>query len=322
MWLAICVSLSCCGSSDKSASQPGYELQTGFLVSAPGERIAVAEVGGVPIYEQCVAIQAQAHKLDRRAALDECIAFEVLAQAAQKRGLHLDPDVDAIRRTESVRQLLHHEIVAPMPSVEATDRSILEDAYREFRDRIYAPERREIFHLYAPFPKHREPRGTEGDAAAKKRAEELYAQLSQWRDLTPDEMLFIAQGIAGDEPLGPIDDKTDTFRREVFKVYLDQPNMPREFSHAAFDIPEVGMVSVPTRSDYGWHIILYLSRDPARMANVDEAAQWLFQAVRFQRYRAFSGELGKDVDVEIDEQALSRLQEREDRLRFPSAGTP
>lgn len=313
--------------SSEPASVAGGDL---LSAAAPGQ-IVVAEVDGLPVYGACLQAQRDVERdverdidrdIDRQTALERCIEFELLAQEAQRRGLARHPDVVAMGRKEAVRALLDQHIVAPMPTPEQTDRSILVDAYKRYRDRIYAPERRRIFHLFAPFAKHRERPGTDDDRRARAFADELHAALVaapvatsfDRRGLTPDAFYDIAKQVAGDRPLGPTDEATGEFKREIFKVYRDQPNLPRGFSHAAMDIPKPGMVSGPARSDYGWHIILYIDGEPARFADVESAAEYLFQTVRSERYWNFTGQLLKNADIAVNEAALERMQEREEEL--------
>lgn len=307
-----------CGGAER-APAPTTDSD-GPLTANPEDREVVAEVDGVPIYADCVARQAEHGGIDKAAALSQCIDFELLAQEAQRRGFSRATEVREVGRREAVRALLDQQIVAPMPSLEKTDRSILEEAYKRYRSKIYAPERRRIFHLFAPFPELRERPGTEADKQARAMADELHAALAERRGLTPDEVYRVAEDVAGDRPLGPTDDKTGEFRREIFKIYRNQPNMPRGFSHAALDIPEPGMVSPPARSDYGWHIILYLDGEPAKFANVDQSAEYLFQAVRAERFWNYTGKLLEQAEIAVDETELVELQEREDSLLPPESG--
>ena len=301
-----------CGADSHEAAPPSAD--NGPLVARADGRAVVADVDGVPIYEDCPVRHARDSGLDIDAALERCIAIELLAREAQRRGLGRDPEVVWAGRREAVRALLDQQIVAPMPSLEGTARSVLEDAYERYRDKIFAPERRRIFHLFAPFPEVRERPGSDADKRARAFADELYAAVAGRRGLTEDELLRVAREVAGERPLGPVNKNTGEFKREVFKVFRDQPDLPRGFSHAAMDIPEPGMVSPPARSDYGWHLILYLDGEPARYANVDQAAEYLFQAVRSERYWNFTGALMKAADVRVAETALVRMQEREDAL--------
>ena len=329
-WLSIsiacglaCVVWSSLGGCGESPAPSTRELPDSAPPTALANgRTAVADVNGVPIYADCVTRQARHGGLSARAALDQCIDFELLAQAAHARGLSRHPEVLQASRRELVRTLLDQQIHDPMPSVAETDRSILEAAYKRYRSKIYAPERRQVFHLFAPFPRHRELRGTDADKAARAFADELYAGLKDRRGFTVDELYRSAVAIAGQRPLGPTEkqpgepegQQTGAFKREIFKVYRNQPNLPHAFSHGAMDIPEPGMISSPVRSDYGWHLILYLDSEPAKFATVEDSADYLFQAVRSEAYWNFTGGLLKQADIAVAEPALQRLQDDQDAL--------
>jgi len=55
--------------------------------AGPGDAV-VATVGGRPVWASCVAAQAARGTRTRRAALGECVDFELLAQAAEARGVN------------------------------------------------------------------------------------------------------------------------------------------------------------------------------------------------------------------------------------------
>src|SRR5260221_9043696 len=68
--------------------------------------LVVARVDGRPIYGSGVQAQAAAFHLDAHPALDQCIGFELLAGAADARGLRGDPHVADTLRREMVRGLI------------------------------------------------------------------------------------------------------------------------------------------------------------------------------------------------------------------------
>ena len=101
--LALCA--AACGSSSPPAQPAGPPAQ---LVAAPAGASdgVVAHVNGRPVYGSCVSAQAAAHKLDAKGALRECIDFELLAQAAEAKGLALDHDVAYATKTSLVSRVL------------------------------------------------------------------------------------------------------------------------------------------------------------------------------------------------------------------------
>ena len=310
--MCLAIGLSSCGTDAAKSTAP--RADDGPLVANDDGQRVVARVDGVPVLESCVLTQARQLGIDRRTALEQCIDFELLAQVAHERGYHRDPEVREAGRRELVRRLLDSEIVAPMPSVEGTDHAILEAAYKRYRPKIYAPERRTVFHVFAPFPEKRERPGTEADRRALAFARELHAPLAGRTDLDVEEVYRVALDVADGRQLGPVNKADGTFKREIFKVYRDQPNLPRGFSHAVMDVPDVGMVTPPTRSDYGWHVVLVTDREMPKFASVEQSADYLFQAVRSENYWKYTGSLLSRAEVAVDEQALERIQRRQDAL--------
>src|SRR6185436_3442191 len=75
--------------------------------AGPGDAI-VATVDSRPVWGSCVAAQLARGGRSRRAALDECIDFELLAQAAEARGLGRapDPELERARRAAMVGRLV------------------------------------------------------------------------------------------------------------------------------------------------------------------------------------------------------------------------
>src|SRR5690349_1737646 len=107
-WTVI-VGLAACGHSapppPPAAAPPTSEAQPDGA-----DDPVVARVDGHPIYGSCVAAQASHLHLDAHAALDQCVAFELLAQAAEAKGLRDDPDVVDTWRREMVRRLIEVDL--------------------------------------------------------------------------------------------------------------------------------------------------------------------------------------------------------------------
>lgn len=313
------------GCSDSASNQDKAEAPRdgshALLVAEASGRIQVAEVNGVPIHDDCVVMQAQALGVDRQEALAQCIDFELLAQAAQARGKAGDADVRWAMKTEAVRRLLDTEIRAPLPAPDKVDRKLMEAAYKKIEPRIHIPEIRYLAHVLAPFPED-EPPGTPADVAARALAQDIHAALAGRRDLTTDEFIRVAKEVAGDRALGPMDEKTKTFKREEFKIVPKHPGIHEAFSDATFAIAEVGTVSQPTRTHVGWHLILLTRIEPEKNANVDQAAELVLSYLQTERYQALVARLRPGVQVDVDEDALIRLQAAEDALRFTPSESP
>ena len=69
--------------------------------------LVVAQVNGRPVWGSCVTDQARRGR-SRDVALRECVDFELMAQAAEQRGLGTDPGVIDATRTALVSELVAH----------------------------------------------------------------------------------------------------------------------------------------------------------------------------------------------------------------------
>jgi len=79
----------------------------------------VARVGGVPVYASAIHEHARATSSDRRRALDDLIAQELLAQEARRRGFAEAPEVLAKRKQALVRRFISQEFERKTAAPEA-----------------------------------------------------------------------------------------------------------------------------------------------------------------------------------------------------------
>lgn len=279
-----CCLLAACGGgevSDSPATGPAVDL-----TEEAGGRIVVAEVDGRPIYGDCVSRQAPLHDGDRRAALDACIDIELLVAEAHRRGLDADPEVRDAGKREMVRALLEREYYDKFQSpddVAESDVKMLWD--RGLKHHFIRDEHRSAYYCRAenPDPKtRRTPPGGEADRKAKILADAIYARLRGRVDLDPDELRTICY--ATQEEVGGA--KVTIGEVEGF------PRVGRlvpEFAEPAFAIPAVGQVSPPSRTAWGYDIILLTHILQPRETPYPEARsiirQWLFDDPRYEGYR-------------------------------------
>lgn len=296
---------------EPAESPPLAEHLLANPVADPAGRTVVAEINGVPVYDDCVATQAAAHGLDRRAGLDECIAFELLAQEAAARGLAADPEVRRSQKTEAVRRLIDAAFVSRYPDPEAMDRALLEEAYDKLRSqRYFRPEVRYTAHALARL--ENEPEGTPADQAAEALARAIYEAVKDLRDLSPEEFFRIAEETAGEQAI---------LNEGPFPLHRTS-NLAKSFIEATFALPGTGMVSPPVRSHVGWHVILLTRIDPELNVSLEEAKAELFQYQRARLYMDWVAGLFQGTRILVDEAALAWLQENEDRERFADPSSP
>ena len=93
-----------CGSSQPSVA-PGGRPAPMAATRASADDAIVATVNGRPVWGSCVANQA-ARGATKTAALNQCVDFELLAQAADKRGYAGDAEVARATHTTMVSELV------------------------------------------------------------------------------------------------------------------------------------------------------------------------------------------------------------------------
>jgi hypothetical protein len=257
-----------CGGRDAEAP-PGRPPPAAVATRAEaGGRVQVALVNGEPVFADCVAAQMAADGIDARAALDRCIDFEVLAQEAVRRGLLADPDVLAARRNEMVRALVEAEFAPTLDEptdVPAADLRWLWDT--QLARRYNRPELRRATYCRVPLDKAATP-GSPGDAQARKLAEALHAALGRMRGLEPGTFAALCAMSAGGQPVNTTAVPTSPFSREGrHAAGFYAPS----FVDAAFAIAAPGQISPPTRTSWGWDILLLTDLAPAENRTLAQA---------------------------------------------------
>lgn len=290
-----------------------------------GGRDVVARVDGVPIYADCVATQAAGSTLDddaaRQAALDDCVAFELLAQEARRRGLADGPEVAEAQTREAVRVLVEREF---LPTLDAADDIPLSEMQRMWPrlERFYNhPELRAVYYCRAPVSK-KLPRGGPDDQAAEAFAHELYRALTA-RPLATGRDVYLACAAVGGERKLEISKKPTRFRLKG--------NIDKTFATAAFSLAEVGQVSEPIRTPWGWDV-LYLSEvtPPVELGFAEAVPlirETLFYDVDFDGYRqsrflAWAGPLGKGLRIAAFPERVPPPTEAEEQALGAAAAPP
>ncbi len=299
-----------CGSPTTSkapanTAESSADLQMTMPVADMGQRTIVANVDGAPIYDDCVTIQATEHRGDRRAALNDCIDFHLLARAAAERGFVGDVDVGHAAKVAMVRRLIDADFRARYRDADDVDEAQLAEVYDRMKPRYQRPEIRETSFLRLPVAE--EDTDSPADTRARDLMQRVYERLADRHDLTPEAFHQVVLDVVGtDEPLQG--EKVQPFHRQglIVKPYRD----------ATFAIPETGMVSAPVRTKWGWDIILLMRIYPQVDVPLDEAKPELFAIARRQLFTAWVDELAAKSRIRIDQDALAQLQSNEEEARF------
>ena len=240
------VALAACGAHPAAPPAPTGPPAPLAATAAGSDDVVVARVNGRPVWGSCVA--AQARGLSRQAALDQCIAFELLAQEAERRGLATDPEVVDATRTALVSQLVT----------------------RAFEDGITRPDQigplwDRIASRMRPVLSHDEVRGSTyvrvvvdkkatpaEDAAAHALADQIAAAANATPGLTSPDFVALAEKVAAGRRI----DHADV-----------PPNLHAWFvpsyGDVLFALPDLGSTSPAVRTKWGWDVILLTSIIPA-----------------------------------------------------------
>lgn len=292
---ALCGAFAC---GDEAAVEgPAERVQ-----AAAEGRTVVAQVNGRPVFADCVQTQARAHALDVRAALDECIDFELLAQEAEARGFGGHPDALEVQRREAVRRLL----ASAFEPDHATPADVPTDVVRMMwkrpitRYRFDRPEVR--WALYARVPLARETPDDAPEArAARRLADDIYAAVAG-RTLTSEEFI---------ETLRPLREQHGF---ELATEPYDTPLKGRaeeSFARALFEIPAVGRAGKPVRTPWGWDVIYLVRLAPEVRLSMEQAADEIREAVfgqwRQQAFLQWAAKISSAARVEVAEGWTERL---------------
>jgi hypothetical protein len=298
------------------------------LPAAPesADDAVVARVDGLPVYASCVAHQAAAalareaalpppHPVRsveerRRQALEECIGFELLAQEAAARRLR-DDDVEEARRRAAVSRLIEQEIDEKIQSPAGLPPAFTARVLERNRWRLHRVDYRASVFARFTVPE-REAAGSPADQAARAAAERLAAALADERGLYPSHLFAAARAAAQGAPL------------EEGNVKLtDADRLVPSYARALFDIPEIGRISQPVRTQWGWDVLLWTEQLPPRDISEAELAAELFPDSRLAYFAAWSKAAGRGVAVQLNPQAgelLARLASEE--VAAPPEGQP
>lgn len=274
--------------------------------SGPTPDLVVATVDGRPVYGSCVSAQLRPG-LDARAALDECIGFELLAGEAAARGLAADADVQRELRRALADGLVAREFEATLRGPGDLPRDLVEQALAENREVLVHGEWREAVFVRANVVAT-QPDMTDADARAL--IDAVRAALPVTRGLTEAE-LFAAATAVGEARVGanrvadagqtralPI--KLELERRRYRTPDDERTELP--FRKALFALADIGDVSEPVRTSLGWNLVLYSDRLPAKTPTRAEQEQAVFADLRpayFERWLVAEVARGHEVTVDV-----------------------
>lgn len=291
--------VAACGGSPSTEPAPAAPAASIVAPRASEADLVVAQVDGRPVWGSCVAEQTARGAPDRKTALEQCIAFELLAQTAEKRGLVSDGSVVDAARTAMVSELVATEFEAryqkPQDLGATIDAVLDKNAWR-----MHRPDLRTSAYVRAVVPPAASP---EVEARAKQIAEAIAAELAGETGLFPSHLRAVADrtaqgtGVAihgEDVPLTP---RTGAFE----PPYLE----------ALFSISEVGQVSKPARTTRGWDVVLWSGGLPPKETTRAELAWEVFTELRRAQFTVWINQLIKagGVQITLDQDRMAQLDQ-------------
>lgn len=292
-----------CGSSGPGAgpapARPPAVIATPRLGA---DDVQVASVNGRPVWASCVAAQARTlpaaagDPARRTAALDQCIAFELLAQAAEARGLAAAPEVAEAARGAAVNRLVETDFEQRYRT--PADLAPQVDAVMKTNEwRLHVLELRASAFARFAVPKDA-PAGV--DARARALAERLAGELRGQTGLFDVHLFDAAKRIAEGSGI--------TLNTADFRP-AHHDDLVEAYAAALYGIPEVGRTSEAFRSPWGWDVVLWTGGVEAHERSRDEVVAELFPEIRRREFAHWALQIGKQlgVHVSIDEAVVARL---------------
>lgn len=270
-----------------NGAAPPRQVPTPVLHDTPaanGADTIVATVDGHPVWASCVQAQAAAHHLAAAAALQECIDFELLAQAAITRGVDQRVALSAVQRDQMVSAFVQREFETKFQRAEDLPADIVNKVFETNRFRMHQGDYRasSFIRLGVPANEHGSPK----DMAAKTQADTLYAELKDQHGLYPEHLLAAAKRVLGD--------KTFEFGNTEMS---DEGRLVPTFATALFGLPAIGDVSTPVRTDWGWDIILFTQQLPPRELTEAQLRVEMFPALRTSYFAYWANGIAKGLGL-------------------------
>jgi hypothetical protein len=298
---ALFVIAACGGPSGPSAAPPApLVIATPALAAGDFE---VARVNGRPVWSSCVAVQAAGTAATARTdaqlradALDQCIAFELLAQAAEARKLAAAPEVTSATRAAAVNRLVATDFEqryrTPDDLKQPIDELMKRNAWR-----MHILELRASAYARFLVPKDAPP---EVDARAHALADQLARQLADQAGLFGVHLTEAAAKIA--EGSG-IQLSTSNVRP------THQDDLVAEYAKALYAIPEVGRTSRAVRTQWGWDVVLWTGGVEAKEHSREEIVAEMFPELRRRQFQIWVTQIAKQlgVHIEIDQATVAEL---------------
>lgn len=277
---------SSCGSPPAPPAPVGPPASVVATGASPDD-VVVAHVNGRPVWGSCVTTQAARFRMARDAALQQCVDFELLAQAAEQRGFASHREVVATAKAAMVNQLVAsvyetgytrpEQFGAAWDTILAKTKLALRWKHGEYRASSYV--RVEL-----------DKKATkEQDDSARVVAEKIAAALAGERGLLGPHLVALAQPIAGSVAL---------FHQDV--PLYKRTGLDSAYADALFAIPEIGRTSPAVRTSEGWDVILWTGLEPETSPSPDELIAKLLPDVKQLYFNMWVGTIAQRLGIHVE----------------------
>jgi hypothetical protein len=301
----MCTLLVLCAACGGPSAPPPAPAAPAVIATPRGSALdlEVARVNGRPVWASCVAAQAAviaaaSRTVDQRRtdALAQCVAFELLAQAAETRGAAAAPEVADATRAAEVNRLVATEFE---PRYRTADdlRQPIELAMKRNAWRMHLVQLRASSFARFVVPKDAPP---EQDARAHALADRLAAELAGEPGLYDVHLTDAARRIAAG---------TDLQLETADVKPTHQDGLVEPYAQALYAIPEIGQCSPAVRTPWGWDVVLWTGGvEPKETSREDLVAEMLPE-LRRRQFQLWVTQLGKQlgVHIELDRAGLGQL---------------
>ncbi len=303
----VSIALLACGDKGETGTTttapPDEELVHGLteaqaaevLVQIGDETITVGEFAN-KLADQSPYLRARYNSPERRREfLNNMIRFEVLAQEAQRRGLHDLPDIARTRKQAMTQQMMKEMFENRIRLSDVTDEEVTA-FYEAHRDEFNKPE--QVRASQIRFTSRataqrvlRQLKANESDVALFRRLAEQHNTDEATRENLGDLRFFSREG-EGDP--------------------AESASVPAPIREAAFGIPRIGGVHGElVEIDGAFYIVKLTGRRAAIRRTLDEARRpiqnRLWREKRETAIETFVAELRGAADVEVNESALQSV---------------
>jgi hypothetical protein len=256
--------------------------------------LVVATVDGRPIWSSCVVAQAMAHRLSAAQAVAQCINFDLLAAASatfQVSGTTTNTSAQMLRReqhTAMVSRLIAKEFESAVPNWDSLPPAFGQRILDKNKWRLVRENYRESYFLRFEVAEDAPIDGVL-DRQAKEGAGKAYETLKDRHGLFAADLIAISQ-----QPW-PAGLKVAANSAAM----ADPQRLVKPYSDALFAIRQIGDVSPPTRTKWGWDIILFTDELAPRTLTERQLQEELFPEVRMGYFQVWAGSLAKSLQVKV-----------------------